>query len=116
MRGSRRLEASKQRLHLPARNLTRGATTWAESLHIATAPVIRRFLVRHGSHEQQKDHCIVHHDVMLLFPVLMAPSLVVIELAVSSVLGMTYPCASAPFHHQRGQGCESTTDRRGTVR
>jgi hypothetical protein len=89
MRGSRRLEASKQRLHLPPRNLTRGATTWAESLHVATTPVIRRVLVRHGSHEQQEDHCTIHHDGMFPFSVLRARSLAVIELAVSSVLGMT---------------------------
>lgn len=116
MRGSRRLEASKQRLHLPARNLTRGATTWAESLHVATAPVIRSVLVRHGSHEQQKDHCVVHYDAMSPFSVLMARSLAVIELAVSSVLGMTYPCTTAPFHQHRDQGHQPATDRRGDVR
>lgn len=48
-------------------------------------------LVRHV-HEQHRDHCVAHHDVMLPLSLLMVRSLDVIELAAIDSLdsGMTY--------------------------
>jgi hypothetical protein len=79
MRGSRRLEASKHGCQ--------ERWSWAtQSLRMATAFVIgRAVLVRHQSHEQQKDHCAVRHDAMFSLSVLMARSLIVIELAAAQV-------------------------------
>lgn len=53
---------------------------------------------------------------MFPFSVLTARSLLLIELAVSSVLDMTYLRTAAPFHHQRDQGCELAPEGCGNVR